>query len=1096
MAKENLWGTSWSFVGLIVTNGGNAIDSLFNDATATVNPNATGNFTWNVITDTIVGADELLDHVDLEVRFYGTGITNSVFNLELWDGSAWHILATYNGANLPPAIITTVVFNVTSLLNTVSKINNAQVRFNCTTKKANEKYDLDEIELVVTSKNRVNVNEAITIAENVAMLLLRYDIDVLETVSVLENFSASPSILFIDVLDPFYATVNEAVAIVEATVQVGIVMDTITALDGAVAFIPELYAFASRTVAVGEFVEFYAEILLEVYEDIIISENISNSLPFLLTFIIETIATTEQISIFLDVLCVDAFEPFGVLLTEEVNIVDLIVEVGVITDEVYVSDFLINVILANLVIDIPEEVPVTIIDTVLIDITLDIFVDETLTVQEVVNIIIPSIDISYSVYDDLNIDETVDIILANYAIEVSEDILIEEDVSVIPLTGIYADDNVNAFETIDLSIPIDIAQGDDVTTYEISSLEIALLVVAGDDTTTEENFEYCFDVWNFEVIEDVGVSEEVELSLDILCVDVLEPFHCLITEWGYILDLVIELGVVMEAIYVDGNIAEANLDNLFSEISDDVTVDEQISILIGSIFINVGDDIISEENFAIWIDELNIGAEDDVRIDDNIVSDIVTFLYSAQVDETIAVDENVDIFCDVYFISATDNVSLSESIGLSPEITEIDLVEDVSTSDYAQCLLDILSIQTGEDISVVENTNVFPDTIYLNVQDPFGVLITEHIDIIDSNKEVGVVDTKIYVTESISIYLDILCPFAPDMPYLLWQHHVDEWVALVISISVVVSDNVSVSEQAQGNVSIRISVSDSVLSQEIITIIRDPLFVVSDVVVVSESASIAESSAPITFSINVSEQILISDSKTLCLDRLSISIFEPITVSEYFNLLDLVVEIPLLVDSVAIVEITNVVLAYSSILSISVFDSVVWLGDFYVFGLDPLSFNIYDSVVITEHTNIFDIIVELEVGENVAVVEFINVPAPFEEGEIPVQIYEDITVSDFAQVYPIILRFIAIDGVVIDEVVSTDIGNLWFGVFSAIAVNEIINVDIEKNLEIHDSVSVIESAYLIMEGFIPRPPIIFDYHRYPTDSVTFEYDSRTITLPY
>ena len=162
---ELLYGTSASTTGPAVTNIANMIDGAFNDVVADINWNNTGFVTWDTISNSTT-TDALLDAVVLEVRFYNDAIIAvPVLNLEIFDGTDWTILATYNTGNPPPTTLTTVPFTVSGILDTVAKINACQVRFNCTAKKNGNNAYVDEARLIVTSKNQVNVFDTIAIAE-------------------------------------------------------------------------------------------------------------------------------------------------------------------------------------------------------------------------------------------------------------------------------------------------------------------------------------------------------------------------------------------------------------------------------------------------------------------------------------------------------------------------------------------------------------------------------------------------------------------------------------------------------------------------------------------------------------------------------------------------------------------------------------------------------------------------------------------------------------------------------------------------------------------------------------------------------------------
>jgi hypothetical protein len=1106
-SEEFLWGTTLVSSGGTLNNSANATDRKFNGAVCDWLSNGNRTLTWTVVDNTVETVMTFISKVIFQFRFRAdTAIVDDTVAIQTYDGTTWTTRATFAVGNQPPTSLLTFAYDVTTLLNTIVKINGGQFRINYSraSNPADVTLYVDEGVFIV-QRLWISVKDDIVIYD-VPSILVSPNCVVFEGIGISDVLVLVVDPLLLSVLEPFYCTVTEHTDIIDLVVEVGIVMDAINALDNASAHISllnvNLYdgniivsevvsAYIDKqnlsvvdSISITDSINTYQEISIQdgdtisiveyavadvksysesvsSYDDIGVADETTVVISVLNVAQENSIAIAEATSIVMSALNVDRVDTLTI--TEQISILDLVIEVGIVDEAIGIVDEVVMVL---------SEINIVVSETVLISEQSDVYLSgysievyDVITTIENVQVIKYSMSYDFVVTDDIGLLEVTDLIIGGLNADVFDGISVTEFVQTLkPYLYIDNHEDVSAIENIsvvrtsvpDVSITIDevvavmesgavtlmLPADIDIDNYTVIAIdESAIIVILA---VPELNADSSDDVV---IAEDGILSVLLPEDIEITATDVVSSAEAiLIFKFGTELD-------VMDALFVN-EWTGFEFDLWCVESSDDIIIAEQAEILIDVLFVTITDDVV--------------------------VTSVVV-IYASLIDEVYCVD-TVNISDDV-------NIALSDMF--------VDVADDVTTSEDLEQRIEFLVIISHESVGVTSDIHVAFSVLYLNVVDPFGVLITEHIDIIDLVVEVGVVADKVeHVHSWAFLSLDVLVPFAPDMPDTFVQHIVSEYVAVSLSIAVRVSDSVSASEQAQAYESAGISVSDYIAVQEIVLIVRDPQCAVVDTVVIAENIAVAESSAPVTLSISVFDQSAISDSKTLYLDKLFLSVLGQIAVSEYFNLIDLVVEIPLLTDSATVAETVNLSVAYVSILSLSVFDSIVWLGDFYTFGLDPLAVAVYNSVAIAEQAMVFDIIVEMGVVEHIVVVEFVSVPAPFEIGDIACQGSDDITVDEFAHAYPVTLSFLVNETINVVEILTGEISSLWMLVVAVIAVSENINVDIEKNLEIYDSVAIIESAYLIMEGFIPRPPIIFDYHRYPTDSVTFEYDSRTITLPY
>jgi predicted CXXCH cytochrome family protein len=139
MSFQDLWATAqiYSFT---TTNPANSIDSAFNDLLAFNTGlwgGATRSWTFATFDDTTLTA---VAKVDLELRFYMTGWVNDTYYIQIYDNtnpaciSGWctvytlKFIPTSSIEGQPPSVLTTLTVPVTSILNTVARVNAAQVR--------------------------------------------------------------------------------------------------------------------------------------------------------------------------------------------------------------------------------------------------------------------------------------------------------------------------------------------------------------------------------------------------------------------------------------------------------------------------------------------------------------------------------------------------------------------------------------------------------------------------------------------------------------------------------------------------------------------------------------------------------------------------------------------------------------------------------------------------------------------------------------------------------------------------------------------------------------------------------------------------------
>jgi len=124
---ERLWcGSNWSTRTLTDSaNANGATDDLW--ASANGGKWALADV-WEFVQDDSTRTDETFHQVRVYIRHYQSGYSNDGICLEVWNGIGWTVIKTWSSTDPPPTAAGTYYYDVTSILDTWTKINAAKVR--------------------------------------------------------------------------------------------------------------------------------------------------------------------------------------------------------------------------------------------------------------------------------------------------------------------------------------------------------------------------------------------------------------------------------------------------------------------------------------------------------------------------------------------------------------------------------------------------------------------------------------------------------------------------------------------------------------------------------------------------------------------------------------------------------------------------------------------------------------------------------------------------------------------------------------------------------------------------------------------------------
>ncbi|MBW3018128.1 hypothetical protein KY325_03145, partial [Candidatus Woesearchaeota archaeon] len=129
---ERLWSISNSVTGgMTLTNSANA-NGPTTENYANVNDPASkwtlNNKEWDFVMNDSATGTGTITSVTLYLKHYVQTYADDTFTIDVYDGTTWTTVQTYTSATPPPTTNTTQNWNVTTILNTWTKINNTQVR--------------------------------------------------------------------------------------------------------------------------------------------------------------------------------------------------------------------------------------------------------------------------------------------------------------------------------------------------------------------------------------------------------------------------------------------------------------------------------------------------------------------------------------------------------------------------------------------------------------------------------------------------------------------------------------------------------------------------------------------------------------------------------------------------------------------------------------------------------------------------------------------------------------------------------------------------------------------------------------------------------
>jgi hypothetical protein len=207
-----------------------------------------------------------------------------------------------------------------------------------------------------------------------------------------------------------------------------------------------------------------------------------------------------------------------------------------------------------------------------------------------------------------------------------------------------------------------------------------------------------------------------------------------------------------------------------------------------------------------------------------------------------------------------DNIGIwyPEPIAISLTTLNLFVFESLTIVDFASRSEAGIAIEV---ISLVDIAQMSLDVLSVRVEEPFAVLLTEHVDVVDLVVEVGIVVDAVTISENISANEDQQNVIVSDAVF------VTELYMSALTLAVDVFDSILITESAASTMNIAVNALDAVAVTEIIGLSKTivELGLVFDAVAVTENIQTSKSIAILVF-----DTIIVTEFKQQSLSILNV----------------------------------------------------------------------------------------------------------------------------------------------------------------------------------------------------------------------------------
>jgi len=215
-------------------------------------------------------------------------------------------------------------------------------------------------------------------------------------------------------------------------------------------------------------------------------------------------------------------------------------------------------------------------------------------------------------------------------------------------------------------------------------------------------------------------------------------------------------------------------------------------------------------------------------------------------------------------------------------------------------------------------------------------------------------------------------------------------------------------------------------------------------------------------------------------------------VSEFINPQDIIVELGIVFDNIAIISEFVAISVITATLNINRFETIGVNAGNVALALNPIFVNVFDTVTVIEAVFPHDEEIDLDVFDNISVTEFRLVTAPFDTVDLNIDINDVITATEDTIILVGFLSMFQVDNTSIAEDVSVSLNALNISVFVAISVQDVFDPEHLLAINVFEAVSIIERLVARDSGFTEIPRYIFRFR--PIVKVFFSQSERRVEI--
>ncbi len=570
-------------------------------------------------------------------------------------------------------------------------------------------------ELHIGTELIVDVLDSITVAEFEEITVSPLSINVVDTITVAEELHIGTE-LIVDVFDSITVATDVATLSVSGVIVVD-VLDSITVAELEEITVSPLTIDVVDSITVAEDVDIGTELIVDVVDAITVTELEEITVSPLSLAVVDSITVAEDVSIGTE-LIVDVFDEITVAEDNALSIIA--VHVIDVADPITVTE-LEEITVSPLSLAVVDSITVTDLATLFLP-KLNVVAIDTITVDEVEEITVSLL--SLNVDDTITVLDPVTVSRSGAAPNVSvvDTITVTEleEITVSPLTiDRFESITVTELEEITVS-PLFLSVSDPITVAEELHIGTELIVDVFDSITVAELEEITVSPLDIDVADSVTVGEAEELVLPELYLSVADTITVVDVPTLTVTGVAPNVNV-FDAITV-AELEEITISPLSLSVADTLTITDPVTLVLPELNLDVFDAITVAEDVSIGT-ELLVDAVDTITVSDIATASVIGVL-SIDVVDSITVTDVATVVLPTLNVTVNDTVTIADPVTLLLPQLNLSVFDTITVSDVAtsNIPIDLLSIDVSDSVSVEDTIDALIDLLVIDILELITVL--------------------------------------------------------------------------------------------------------------------------------------------------------------------------------------------------------------------------------------------------------------------------------------------------------------------------------------------------------------------------------------